>query len=396
MAKAKVAAVVIALLALLAGCGLSPQHNAPVESGAKLEGEFIGAIDVSNRCILVPVQYKGQEYLFVLDTGCSGIAVDERFRPTLGPLQRKGHITTEQGRYESSVFEPMDATLGTINLKDAGPIFFTDLTMLQAIWGRDVAGIIGVSVLRKHAVELNWDTRTVRLWSNGRRDPAWDVSVAFRYGSGDTPEIQVGLPGDIRTWMMLDTGCTEGGSLKSSILRRLPRGQLKELGDGGWMDMFAGVLPTKRYRSQITIGESAYCLEISDGDVSVLGMDFFLRQPMMIDFPNRRLYLGHQTITEPPPIAYDGSGLVFRCEQGYVVVDKVLPGSPAERMALRQGDVIKEVNGKSVESMQPWEVVKLLVHQPGRKLSLNLTLAPRGDGGRSGEEDRKAGSGKRK
>jgi carboxyl-terminal processing protease len=82
---------------------------------------------------------------------------------------------------------------------------------------------------------------------------------------------------------------------------------------------------------------------------------------------------------------YEGVGLEVEMKNGNVVVVAPLDGSPAQKAGLRTGDVIVEVNGKSVQGLTLQEVVsqvlgpadtsvQLTVLRPSTNQTINVTL----------------------
>jgi len=53
---------------------------------------------------------------------------------------------------------------------------------------------------------------------------------------------------------------------------------------------------------------------------------------------------------------------------GKIVIDKVYPSSPAEEAGIKKGDVIAQVDGKSVENLSLEEVAGLIKGPSVRKL----------------------------
>jgi serine protease Do len=93
-----------------------------------------------------------------------------------------------------------------------------------------------------------------------------------------------------------------------------------------------------------------------------------------------RGYLGVNIQDITPEIA---RGLKLEKDTRGVIVTDIVPGSPAEKAGLKQGDVILKYDGKRVESVAklrsmaaataPGQLVKITVSREGRELDLSLT-----------------------
>ncbi|MDP4094132.1 MAG: S41 family peptidase [Bacillota bacterium] len=67
-----------------------------------------------------------------------------------------------------------------------------------------------------------------------------------------------------------------------------------------------------------------------------------------------------------------GIGVVISKEGDYITVDKVIPGSPAERAGITTGDRIVKVDGKSILGITADQAAKLITGQAGTKVSLDI------------------------
>lgn len=65
---------------------------------------------------------------------------------------------------------------------------------------------------------------------------------------------------------------------------------------------------------------------------------------------------------------FGGIGGILTFKDGRVLIMSVLPGTPAERVGLKPGDIILKINGQEVKDVA--EVVKMLRGEPGTKVDL--------------------------
>lgn len=70
--------------------------------------------------------------------------------------------------------------------------------------------------------------------------------------------------------------------------------------------------------------------------------------------------------------SYGGVGLEVGVRGGKIVVIAPMQGYPAYRKGIRSGDIIKMINGMSVEDLTPEEVQNLTVGEPGSSLEITI------------------------
>jgi len=70
--------------------------------------------------------------------------------------------------------------------------------------------------------------------------------------------------------------------------------------------------------------------------------------------------------------SYTGIGVVMSEVDGKIVIDKVYPSSPAEEAGIKKGDVIAQVDGKSVENLSLEEVAGLIKGPSGTKVVIGV------------------------
>jgi len=69
---------------------------------------------------------------------------------------------------------------------------------------------------------------------------------------------------------------------------------------------------------------------------------------------------------------YGGIGAVLESRQGKVVIQSVIPGSPADLEGLKAGDVIVAVGGEKLAGMTLDQAVKLIRGEPGTEVELSI------------------------
>ncbi len=72
---------------------------------------------------------------------------------------------------------------------------------------------------------------------------------------------------------------------------------------------------------------------------------------------------------------FSGIGAVMASVRNEIVVEKVMPGTPAEEVGLRDGDIVNKVDGKDVAGMELSDVVMMIRGPEGTKVILEIRRA---------------------
>ena len=164
----------------------------------------------------------------------------------------------------------------------------------------------------------------------------------------DAPAVMAELAPREPIHFLVDTGAAGEGWLAFLDARILVRrGELWEVGSA-LAASISGVTKSRQLQAKrLELGgfevKQPVLGEALRG--SVLGLRFWSRYVVTLDFPERKLYLrkGRQfDWVEPPNL----SGLLVWPEGTSLVVKEVEPGSPAARAGLQKGDVLVEINGR--------------------------------------------------
>lgn len=369
--KHTVAGVILASLLGLGGCA----SQAPVRPAAEVEqAKTVAEFDVarSGRTIFLPVQFEGQTYQFVLDTGATQCVFDESFRARLGKPFKTIKAMTAGGPRDFHLYAAPEAFLADVSLKDSGAVMCLDMKMLGHVIGRELGGVLGMSVLRKYVVQIDFDRGKLALLKPDERShPEWGQEVPLRLWKG-VPLAKAKLPGGIEAAFDLDTGCGASGDLQSRLFETM-------VGQGNLdtaetlSETAAG---TKRSREARIAKVSVAGLECTDlifgeGPLSVLGLGWLSRFRVTFDFPNQKMYLikGAQFDRRDET---DMSGLHLLRIKGETVVHSVDEASPAQRAGVLAKDVILTVNDKPAGSYEMWEIRRLLSSQDKESIALTI------------------------
>ncbi|MGE0551256.1 MAG: PDZ domain-containing protein [Kofleriaceae bacterium] len=105
------------------------------------------------------------------------------------------------------------------------------------------------------------------------------------------------------------------------------------------------LLPTERNRGFGTVAVVCTMAGVASG----LALATTLMAMQVADSMATRSYAGYRAHLESYP-ERGFLGIRYNFRDGFVVVDSVVPGTPAEQIALRRGDRLVSINGDRVDS----------------------------------------------
>ncbi len=127
---------VLSLSVLAAELGKKPVE---AKNQAGVLAEF--KIEKGGRDLLLPLRIHEKECLFVVDTGATYSMFDVSLKRFLGEPVGTVEMKTAAEPVRVEQFNPPEAFVGNLDLREGGPIGCLDLELLRRVMGRDVRGI---------------------------------------------------------------------------------------------------------------------------------------------------------------------------------------------------------------------------------------------------------------
>ncbi len=353
------------------GCADEPERASDGPDDQKVLAEF--KIAKGGDPILLPVTFKGKEYLFVLDTGCSHTVFDTSLRHELGEVKKIEKGLTLGSPIKAELFDAPEAFLGPLNLKDSGMVSCFDLKMLSLIGGKTVSGIVGMNFLKRYLIQIDFDKGTLSfLQLLQKRHSGWGNELSISYNPLGIPTITGNIYDSIKVDFWIDTGANSTGGLSSDIFDQIL--SEKKLKTSEMLFTTAsGVIRKRECRfNSLSVGPFEYeQLIFSEANWSYLGLLFLSRHIVTFDFPNSRIYLKKsKEFTKVDET--DMSGLHLLRISGNIVVYSVDEGSPAQKAGISSKDIILKVGEKDVSKYDMWELRRLLMS--GDKRNIMMTI----------------------
>ena len=174
---------------------------------------------------IVRVQVGSRGLDFILDTGASGIVVDEDVARSLGlKFYSMGSDASNAGRYNESMAIVPHMNVGQLSMKDVAVDIVPSLNFASPDAPVKVVGLLGFDFIASLALSLDYEGGTVRAVDydafKAPTDPL-TIDLPIRVG-GQGPETDVWIDGHVGERFEIDTGGVGGVIITDVFTRRYP------------------------------------------------------------------------------------------------------------------------------------------------------------------------------
>ncbi len=328
--------------------------------------------------IIVSASAGGRPITLFLDTGSEANVLEPSFKAA-GVETRGGRVAAATSGSAPIEYgpAPRGLTVFGVALEKAGDVGYLDLSLFKSGLGRDIAGILGMPLLRAVTLRLDPDAGKAELLLDEPVSAAWGRALPITMEEGDKrPRIKaVVVARDGKRFELscvLDTGFDTSGMLPAAVFEAAREGQVKPLTDA--VSGAAGMADASwaRIRELEVGGRSYRGLILDSGKECMLGRQFLARHISIFDFPSARLYLkpGRRMAARD---GFDMSGVaVVGPKEKLEVLDLVKDG-PGEKAGLFKGDVIRGVEGLDDAAFDVYELRRMFRADAGRKVVLRVS-----------------------
>jgi hypothetical protein len=372
MRRFRMPAGMLLLLACLAHaaetCAAPPQGSIPPEL---IIQRF--AVGRGGDFLLIPVKLGGKDRLFVVDTGASSTVVDISL--LIEKPREVVTVGTAVGVAKVGLFDPPDASIGGLPLR-IDTVYGMDMNALREVSGLPVEGILGMDFLGQHVIHVNFDRGELLLLKSVPQDPGQKFPITWK--RGDMPEIEASVVGEKKIRFAIDTGAVglDSGALEARQTRSLfGRSEFRKVGSA-LEETASGTSSSPLYQGKrLVLGDFQVERPVFSGAhrLALLGLGFWSRFEVTVDFPARKLYLKKGQSYERPD-RWNTSGLHIIRRNGSVVVHSVDGGSPGAIAGVRSGDKLLALDDLLTDDKSLYELGAALCGD-GRR----VCLVERGD-----------------
>ena len=321
---------------------------------------------------------------FILDTGSGGISLDSSTCAFLNlkPTPSDTTIRGMGGEHKVSFLFNQQLHFPGLTV-DRLNFHINDYDVLSSVYGEKIDGIIGYSFFSLYIVKLNFDSSIISVYQPGE----------IEYPKGGTllrPAFTT-LPIQNLTFkdkkkqgfnFYFDTGAglcfllSEQYAKDSSILiyKRKPLNTQAE-GMGGRLSMRLTVVKMVQVGNYKFRNVPTYLYE-DDFNVTsypfvggLLGNDLLRRFNLTINYPKREIHLLPNThFSETFDYAYTGLAIYYI--DGSIVVEDVIPGSPANKAGIKKDDLIIGINKDFTNNIMSY---KTILQSAKEKIKITLS-----------------------
>jgi hypothetical protein len=320
---------------------------------------------------------------FVLDTGSSGISLDSSTVEYLGlkptPTDREirgiAGIRKVSFLYNRKLHFP-GLTVDSLNFHT------NDYTILTAVYGEQIDGIIGYSLLSRYILKVNYDSLHITFSTPGRmRYPRGGYLLKPTFSQLVTQPVRVRDDETINSRFLYDMGAglcmllSKDFVEDSNFLDKKKKKYTKEgEGLGGKIDMELTVikevkLGPYRFRNvPVFIFDDATNITSYPQLGGLLGNDILRRFNVILNYPKGDIYISPNRHYNDV-FDYSYSGMELYMVNGMIIAGDVAKGSPAEAAGVKEGDEVLAVNKSFNQNLNQY---KIALQTPNEKVKLVL------------------------
>lgn len=306
---------------------------------------------------------------FILDTGSGGISLDSTTAVYFGLKPKPSDRMIRGIAGIKTVSFLNNRTLRFPNLAiDSLNFHVNDYSLLTAVYGEKIDGIIGYSVFSRFIIKIDYDSSHIEFWTKGSmKYPRGGYLLKPLIQSLPVQTARVKDAVTLNSRFLIDMGAglnlmlTTDFIKDSLLMHRKRKYFVKEAeGLGGKIDMKLSVLkevkigPYKFRQVPVYIFDDIYNITSYPYLGGLIGNDLLRRFNVIINYERRDFYLTPNTHFFDP-FDYSYSGIELYYEYGQILLGDVAKGSPAEAAGLKEGDILIAVNNNFSQNMQQYK-----------------------------------------
>jgi hypothetical protein len=316
---------------------------------------------------------------FILDTGSSGISLDSSTAEwlKLKPIATERTIRGIAGIRKVSFLFNQQLKFPGLTI-DSLDFHINDYSILTAVYGEQIDGIIGFAVLNRFIVKIDYDYFTIDFLSKGTiRYPRGGYLLKPSINMLAAQTLRVRDDATVTSRFLYDMGAgvcmllTRDFVNDSSLISKKRKRWIKEgEGLGGKIDMELTVIkevklgPYRFKNVPVYVFEDEYNVTSYPYLGGLIGNDILRRFNVILNYDKRDIYLMPNS-HYGEPFDYSYSGVELYLVNGVIVVGDVAKGSPAEQSGLQEGDEVIGINKNFSQNLNQY---KITLQNPSEKV----------------------------
>lgn len=341
--------------------------------------------------IVLPVTIKNKRYSFLLDTGASYSAIDNKLASLLTLATPKkdiplyfhqfltdGLITTNDKLNNFKLWRPLPIKIGTYPILGHDPWIGVDLSLFSQAIGQKIDGVLGVEVFRQLDWAIDNKAKTVTIWKQMPSKINYQHCVPYEDAYAQSPLLILNNKNRSGQWssasLNVDTGADDTiiskelfSFWKNSNRCKLTLDQKNIVGaSANGLSNNETYLIDCLFFDQMHIGN--FRIHVTKNNINKLGFDFFSRFDNYIFIPNKMQFCYNTTkFTQNDKKFLRYFALVYY--NGHLEFRYNNPADIAPYQLLN-GDILLQINNINVNNLNIKQVRELLNNTPSNKLSI--------------------------
>lgn len=324
---------------------------------------------------------------FILDTGSSGISLDSITADYLGmkPIPTEKTIRGIAGIHKVSFLYNQSLHFPGLTV-DSLNFHINDYSVLTAVYGEKIDGIIGYSFISRYILKLDYDSMKMAVFTHGTiRYPRGGYLLKPYMNMLVSQPMRIKDEKSINSRFLYDMGAglcmlfsREFVEDSNFISRNKKRWVKQGEGLGGKIDMELMVLKEIKIGPYRFRNVPSYIFDDDNNVTSypyqggLIGNDILRRFNVIINYEKGDIHIiPNKHYTEEFDYSYTGLELYYI--DGLILAGDVAKGSPAEASGLMEGDEVLAVNKNFSQNLNqykialqvPNEKVKLIIRRNG-------------------------------
>ena len=318
---------------------------------------------------------------FILDTGSGAISLDSATVANNNlPHKPSGKKVSGIAGIREVDFSPNN-TLTMPGLKiDSLDFYINDYQILTGVYGIKIDGIIGYSFFKRYIVKVNFDSSMIGVYTPGNikypkrgtiLHPAFSALPIQRLYLKDKREINGNLYMDTGAGLCLLLSKQFESDSSFLTFKRKPV-SVQVQGLGGKKRLLLTVIkkfkigPYQFRKVPTTILDDEFNALSYPSIIGLIGNDLLRRFNLIINYPGREIHIvANSHYKDDFDYSYTGVNLYF--DEGLIIADDVIEGSPAFFGGLKKDDVIVAVNNNFSQNIGAYNTLMNVV---GRKIDM--------------------------
>lgn len=333
---------------------------------------------------------------FILDTGSGGISLDSSTAEYFGITTTASDKTIRGIAGVKNVRFAMDHKLKLPGLEVKNLDFhINDYTLLTSVYGLRIDGIIGYSFLRRYIVALNYEENVMSVYTPGLfKYPRGGHYLRPTFSSIPMQQVTVKDAKTVTSKFYFDTGaglCFLFSKDFADDSAVLPKNKImvhtQAEGLGGKKPMMLTVMkeikigPYRFKRVPTYVFKDDYNVTSYPNTGGLIGNDLLRRFNVVLNYPDHLIHIiPNKHFSTPFDYSYTGLGIYM--DDGNVVVDDVIEGSPGAKAGFKVGDVIVSIDNNFSNNIQVYRTLlqnadhnlKVIVMRDGEAKMLSITV----------------------